>query len=307
MTSVYQRRWYCSETVLRLAFRLATAALLLALTPAAVAAEVTVTVAARAGRQGELLVATVKTSAQATGVKVLVFEKSLPAFRRSATSWQALIGIDLAQPAGRYEARVVADLPDGTEAATTTTVVVAERAFRTRRLSVAPDYVNPPPELAARIASEQTFIQNLYAHPDPARLWTGPFVRPVPGAANSSFGTRSVFNGEARNPHAGTDFLSGTGTPIKAPAGGRIVASRELFFTGYTVILDHGMGLFSVLAHLSRTHVREGDTVRAGDVVGLVGATGRVTGAHLHWSLLASGARVDPLSALALLGPAAKK
>ncbi len=124
---------------------------------------------------------------------------------------------------------------------------------------------------------------------------------PCPGVANSSFGTRSVFNGEERSPHAGTDFLSGTGTPIHAPAGGRVVAARDLFFSGNTVIIDHGLGVFSMLAHMSRIDVHEGDVVSRDAVVGRVGATGRVTGPHLHWALRVGGARVDPLSALKLL------
>jgi murein DD-endopeptidase MepM/ murein hydrolase activator NlpD len=111
-----------------------------------------------------------------------------------------------------------------------------------------------------------------------------------------------VFNGQRRSPHNGADFPAGTGTPVKAPNAGRIVAARDLYFSGQTVIIDHGTGLFSTLAHLSRIDVREGDSVEPGDVVGLVGATGRVTGPHLHWALRVSGARVDPMSALAVLG-----
>ena len=93
-----------------------------------------------------------------------------------------------------------------------------------------------------------------------------------------------------------------TGTPVKAPNAGRIVAARALFYTGNTVIVDHGLGVFSTLAHLSRIDVHEGDLVAPGELLGLVGATGRVTGPHLHWALSVSGARVDPLSLLELLG-----
>jgi murein DD-endopeptidase MepM/ murein hydrolase activator NlpD len=126
----------------------------------------------------------------------------------------------------------------------------------------------------------------------------------VPQPANSRFGTRSVFNGEARSPHGGTDFLSPAGTPVRAPNSGRVVAARELYFAGRTVMIDHGAGVFSQLAHLSRIDVREGESVRPGQVVGQVGATGRVTGAHLHWAVRVAGARVDALSLLALLGGA---
>jgi murein DD-endopeptidase MepM/ murein hydrolase activator NlpD len=124
----------------------------------------------------------------------------------------------------------------------------------------------------------------------------------VADPANSAFGTRSVFNGKSRNAHSGADFLSPAGTPIHAPNSGRIVVARPLYFSGNTVIIDHGLGLFSMLAHLSVIDVREGDRVSTGQVVGKVGATGRVTGPHLHWTVRAADARVDPLSLLALLG-----
>jgi murein DD-endopeptidase MepM/ murein hydrolase activator NlpD len=124
----------------------------------------------------------------------------------------------------------------------------------------------------------------------------------VPQPANSAFGTRSVFNGEPRSPHAGTDFLSPAGTRIKAPNAGRVMIARELFFSGNTVVIDHGLGLFSLLAHLSRIDVHEGDLVERGALVGLVGATGRVTGPHLHWAVRAGDARVSALSLLALAG-----
>jgi murein DD-endopeptidase MepM/ murein hydrolase activator NlpD len=107
---------------------------------------------------------------------------------------------------------------------------------------------------------------------------------------------------QARRPHGGTDFLSPSGTPVEAPNAGRIVLARALYFTGNTVIIDHGAGVFSTLARLSRMDVEEDQTVAAGQIVGLVGATGRVTGPHLHQALSANGARVDPLSVLAVLG-----
>jgi len=175
------------------------------------------------------------------------------------------------------------------------------RRLAQRVLKVAPDYVNPPPDLLARIRTEAEFMTAVYGHSASEPAWETGVQRPVADVANSSFGTRSVFNGEPRSPHAGTDFLSPAGTPIHAPAGGHVVAARELFFTGNTIVIDHGLGVFSMLAHLSRIDVREGDAVNAGDVVGLVGATGRVTGPHLHWAMRVGPARVDPLSALALL------
>ena len=129
----------------------------------------------------------------------------------------------------------------------------------------------------------------------------------MPDPANSAFGTRSILNGQPRSPHSGADFRSAAGTPIKAPNAGRVVLAGDRYFTGNTVIIDHGLGLFSLFAHLSEVSVKEGDSVQSGEVVGKVGATGRVTGPHLHWSVRLSGARVDPLSLLAALGPPRKR
>jgi murein DD-endopeptidase MepM/ murein hydrolase activator NlpD len=179
---------------------------------------------------------------------------------------------------------------------------VQAKAFPTRSLRVDPSFVSPTPEQMVRIEQDQVFLRSAFADSTPRRLWHDPFVRPVPGQSNGRFGARSIFNGQRRAPHGGTDLLSPAGTPIKAPNAGRVVCARDLYFTGQTVMLDHGLGVFSMLAHLSRLDVREGDVVMAGQVVGLVGATGRVTGPHLHWAVSVGGARVDPLSVLALVG-----
>src|SRR5207237_2671212 len=128
------------------------------------------------------------------------------------------------------------------------------------------------------------------------------FVPPVPSTVASHFGARSIFNGQVRSPHSGADFPSPTGAPVAAPNAGRVVLARDLYFSGNTVVLDHGLGLFSPLAHLSVIDVREDDRVVAGQEVGKVGATGRVTGPHLHWAVRVDGARVDPLAVLAMLG-----
>ncbi len=145
-------------------------------------------------------------------------------------------------------------------------------------------------------------LHEIWDHPAPQRLWASLFVRPVPDPANSAFGTRSVYNGEPRSPHSGADFLSPTGRPVKAPNAGRVRLAASLYFTGNTVIIDHGLGLFSLLAHLSEIDVKDGEEVTAGQIIGKVGATGRVTGPHLHWTVRDNNARVDPLSLLFLLG-----
>ncbi len=233
---------------------------------------------------------------------VRAFDKDIPAYYDGGT-WRAIIGVDLDVTPGIYrvavESRGAENVARGTY-----DLKIAPRAFRTRRLTVNQAFVTPPASELPRIERESALLAVTWASSAGSRLWTSAFVRPVPQAANSAFGTRSIFNGTPRNAHGGADFLSPAGTPIQAPNAGRIAVARSLYFSGNTVIIDHGFGLFSTLAHLSRIDVQEGETVTAGQRVGLVGATGRVTGAHLHWAVRAGDARVDPLSLLSVLGQA---
>ena len=268
---------------------------------AAATPAIDITVAARSLQPGELALLTLRLNEEAGSVTVAAFGRRVPAYKLSAGTWQALVGIDLDQKPGAYviavEAREGAAVVRGEKA-----IHVKPRTFATRTLRVDPDFVNPPETVLARIEHEAAFVAGVTGRSAAERLWSAPFVRPVPDPANSRFGTRSVFNGQKRRPHGGADFLSAAGTPVHAPNAGRVVGARDLFFTGNTVIIDHGLGVVTLLAHLSAMDVREGDAVSAGQVVGRVGATGRVTGPHLHWGVTVSGARVDPLSVLALVG-----
>jgi murein DD-endopeptidase MepM/ murein hydrolase activator NlpD len=256
---------------------------------------------ARALAPGEMALVTVAADRPLGGVRVHIFGKDLPAFEVEPNIWQALVGIDLDVKPGAYTLSAAAKGPDGPLSARQL-MRVGDKKFPTRRLTVDESYVNPPAELTDRILREAKQLSDLWPRITPKRLWTTGFVRPVPQAANSAFGTRSIYNGQPRSPHSGADFPSPAGTPIKSPNAGRVVIARNLYYTGNTVVIDHGLGLYSVLAHMSAMDVHEGDTVEAGQVVGKVGATGRVTGAHLHWGLRVAGARVDPLSLLAVEG-----
>jgi murein DD-endopeptidase MepM/ murein hydrolase activator NlpD len=213
-----------------------------------------------------------------------------------------VVGIDLETKPGRYDVAIVVGAA-GTNRVTHL-LTVRPKTFPTRRLTVDAAFVTPSPEATARIKDEADRLNRVWASSSATPLWSGPFVRPVPDAANSAFGSRSVFNGEPRSPHGGADFSSAAGTPIRSPNAGRVVLAGDLYFTGNTVVIDHGAGLLSLFAHLRTITVRESDPVATGAVVGEVGATGRVTGPHLHWAVRLNGARVDPISLLSVLGEA---
>ena len=278
---------------------------MLALVPpvAAQRSGLTVNAAARAMQPGEVVVLTVRTPRPDQPVRVTALGHGVPAFQTSPSRWEALLGLDLDVRVGAHVVRVEAG-PAAAPLRTTYRIVVKPKRFPTRRLTVAEGYVNPPPDVLDRIAAEAKRLQALWSTSSPVRQWTAPFVRPVADPANSAFGSRSILNGQARSPHGGADFLSPAGTPIHAPNDGTVVLVDNLYYTGNTVVIDHGLGLLSLFAHLSETRVTPGQTVHGGDVLGLVGATGRVTGPHLHWTVRLGGARVDPLSLLAVEGAA---
>ena len=209
--------------------------------------------------------------------------------------WRALVGIDLDTKPGAYRLRIQRG---GSDAQSIRTLRILPKRFRIRRLRVSPAFVNPPADALEQIAHDSAMLATAYARRSPKK-WIEPFILPVDGAASSNFGTRSYYNGQPRSPHAGVDFVGHPGTPVQAANRGEVVISTPMYFTGNTVVVDYGEGLLSVFAHLSELHVKTGDMVEANTIVGLVGATGRVTGPHLHWSVRLNGARVDPLSLIA--------
>jgi murein DD-endopeptidase MepM/ murein hydrolase activator NlpD len=210
--------------------------------------------------------------------------------------WHGLVGVSLETGPGEQTVIVEGKSPEGAIVGGKVRLTVLRHRFRTRRLTVNATMANPPPEEAARIARDAKAISDAFATITPDRLWRGPFAAPVPGSATSSFGRLTVTNGKPAGRHQGADFRAATGTPVRAPNGGRVVIAENLYFAGNTVILDHGLGVFSLLAHLSTIDVHVGDIVRRSDVLGLSGATGRVTGPHLHWAVRFGDTSVDPLA-----------
>lgn len=180
---------------------------------------------------------------------------------------------------------------------------VVERAYAEQHLTLKQtEYVSPAPEQLARFEREAALQKEAYRaytmHPDSAQpaqpaQWPA-FQWPLQGRVSSLFGLRRFFNGEQRAPHLGVDIAGTTGTPVKAPASGRVALTGDFFFNGRTVIIDHGRGLFSMLCHFSQIEVKQGDDVSPDTIIGLVGATGRATAPHLHWTVSLNDARIDP-------------
>jgi hypothetical protein len=212
-------------------------------------------------------------------------------------TFRALLGVDVARPAGEN----VLVLQHGAAAPCRVAVEVAEAGFGTRELRVAERFVDLRLSDRLRAEEEAARLEAIFAAASPERLWRGPFRLPLRGREPTpNFGQRRILNGETRSQHSGVDFRARAGTPVRAAQRGRVALAEPLFWSGRTVILDHGLGLFTVYGHLSAIDVRVGRLVAAGARLGRVGATGRVTGPHLHWSVRLDGARVDPLELVSL-------
>jgi len=211
-----------------------------------------------------------------------------------AIEWTALAGIPLAAVAG--PAHVTVMTPTGTPRQVPYTI--AAKRYQEQHLKVSPRTVDLSPEDQARYERErdhQAVVMTTFTdQPAGAALTSLRMQVPVPGRRSSSFGLRRVFNGQPRNPHSGMDIAAATGTPIVAPLAGRVIDVGDYFFNGGTVWLDHGQGLLSMYCHLSSMDVRVGDVLQAGDAFCKVGATGRVTGPHLHWGVMLNRTMVDP-------------
>ena len=180
---------------------------------------------------------------------------------------------------------------------------VQAKAYPEQRLTIKNrKMVNPDPENLARIRDESKRMRAAYRTfrtTDTTAL--SPFAQPVPGIVSSPFGRKRILNDQPRSPHSGLDIAATTGTPILAPAPGKVSLTGNFYFNGNTVFVDHGQGLVTMYCHLSEIDVEEGQTVERSSLLGKVGATGRVTGPHLHWSVSLNGHRVDPITAMALL------
>jgi murein DD-endopeptidase MepM/ murein hydrolase activator NlpD len=227
-------------------------------------------------------------------------ERAVP-FVRRGQRWVTVIGVDLDAEPGEHVALISKRFEDAVVTTVAEVVEVTAQDFPTTELTVAPGYVELSPENQARAARESREIGEIYATLTPEILWSEPFDVPLPGVVGGrNFGHRRVFNGQPRAPHSGADLRAATGTPILAANRGRVVLAKDLFFSGNAVFVDHGLGVYTVYLHMSEIRVEVGTIVDKGQLLGLAGATGRVTGPHLHWGARVLAARVDPFTLVRL-------
>ncbi|HYL09594.1 MAG TPA: M23 family metallopeptidase [Candidatus Acidoferrales bacterium] len=255
--------------------------------------------------QGGLLRVEVQTAAPLAELKAEWSGHPLPFWQDAADKniQHALLGIDLEHPVGRYHLTLTAELAHGQPVKCAALVSVKAGKFTVERLRVAQKFVEPGPEEIARANKERDHLRAIFATMTSERFWQGSFHRPLDDAKSAgNFGRQRILNGEPGSPHGGEDFPAVAGTPVHAPQRGRVALAEELYFSGNTVVLDHGLGLYTFYGHLSAINVTVGQIVEPGTVLGLVGATGRVTGPHLHWGVTLNQARVNPLD-LASLPP----
>ncbi len=231
-------------------------------------------------------VATIDLGAASGAAPIVQYDDRRVLVAKKDGRWQAVVGVNLDTEVGSSSIT----LADGSQRS----FEVSSHAYREQHLEVAPGYVALSEKNLARVGQERKIIDAALNNWRAAELDGVSLRKPVAGSHSSSFGTRRFFNGEPRSPHSGMDIAANAGVPILAPRTGIVTAIGDYYFNGNTVIVDHGQGYVTMYCHLSETGVEEGQTLAVGDSLGLVGATGRVTGAHLHFGTYLNGNAVDP-------------
>ncbi len=211
-----------------------------------------------------------------------------------------LLGLDLGMEIGIHPLKVYVYKQDGSVLIKEQDILVNPKEFPVKKLWVKEEFVTPPKNVLERVQREAELTKAVYSIYSPEWTFEGKFIIPVQGQVFPNFGERRFFNNKPRSQHSGVDIASPKGTPVQASNSGSVVLASRLYFAGNTVIIDHGLGVFSLYCHFSEISVKRGQKVEKGDIVGKIGSTGRVTGPHLHWSVRIRGSRVDPNALLAL-------
>jgi hypothetical protein len=228
----------------------------------------------------------------------LVFNRA-----HQGNSWYVLAGIDVEQGPGTYPLELTATASNGQELHATQQLTVLPGSYKTTTLHVEEKYVQPDAATLARIAADKAVKDAAFAHLISQPLWNGSFRSPVPFTPTDSFGTRRMFNDKLASIHRGTDFHAPSGTPVVAANDGVVIIAQGMFYEGNLVVVDHGQQFSTLYMHLSKIEVKVGDRVHKGERLGLSGATGRVTGPHLHLGVRWQGMYVDAVKLLKLTLP----
>jgi len=264
----------------------------------------TLRLSAPVSSQGSLLLVEVKSAKPLAELKGDWGGRSVPFWQDPGRErvQRGLVGVDLEKAAGTYELKVTGQTASGEKISCRAMVAVRKGRFATESLRVENEFVEPNPEQVKRADEERQRLREIFDRVTSERLWNGKFRVPLDGVSTGgNFGKRRILNGKPGSPHGGVDFPAITGTPVHAAQRGRVALAEELFFSGNTVVVDHGLGIYTFYGHLSEIDVKVGDDLETGAVLGKVGATGRVTGPHLHWGLTVERARVNPLQIVRLV------
>jgi murein DD-endopeptidase MepM/ murein hydrolase activator NlpD len=246
-------------------------------------------------KQGSAVEVKIPNEPHVTSVAVVWRKEKVPTVLEG-NDWVTILGVDLDTRPGQQKTEAIVKKDDGSVERRELSIRVVAEKFPSTNLKVAAKFVELNKPDLARSQRESSETSAIYRGMTTSIVPDDAFTDPIPGVAGTNFGERRIFNGAPRAPHSGADLHAAAGTAVHATNRGRVVLAKNLFFTGNTVILDHGLGIYSLYAHLSRIDVKSGEIVKNGQVVGLVGATGRVTAPHLHWGMRVQGARVDPFS-----------
>ncbi len=249
--------------------------------------------------QGDVVLVSVTSSVKLTSLSALFEDKKLSLISFDGINYSTLFGIDMDKKPGEYSIRFKASSPNN-DVVRETEFTVLPRKYRVEKLSLPEKMVAPDPATLRRTKREGLMLRNVFVKNKKTRFWNGEFMLPVDGTVTNNFGARRILNGVKKNPHTGVDVKAFKGKKVVSPNAGRVALVDNLYYGGKTVIIDHGQGLYTSYMHLSKILVNHGEEVKKGETIGLVGATGRATGPHLHWSARLNYARVDPVSLLEL-------
>jgi len=249
--------------------------------------------------QGEVALLSIQKLGKAKPTATWMGKKITLLYETKNDAWEGFIGADLTTKPGRYKLKINFTNSNKTHAIT---VNVPARDYGVRRLTLPKEMVELDASALKRVRRESKIIKKLFISSGKNPLWVGRWIRPVPGMIVGPFGRRSIINGMQRSPHSGVDLKAAEGDPIKAINRGTVALVAHLFFSGLSIVIDHGGGIQSMYFHLSKDLVKVGQLVEKGAIIGLAGSSGRATGPHLHFGIRLNNRRIDPIKLIEISG-----